>query len=987
MQLTSNQYSTLSSLMATSKTLITTLERSNVLDRLVLFGAFAFFAAVCAHIFKKRVVDRGVHVAGALGGLVTKGGSAFAGIARRGQSADEVAAETAEVVKRGVADEWAKATAAATGAAGAIRAGIDMARSKATQAVTDRNVPTQTPSRFEDSVHASAAEDSPVFEQVLPPQDEPTVAPVEPDVHEEAETVLDAADEPVHVVEADMSLDEPIPGAAPTEETFEPVVMEPLDDYVDFPDGEADAQLDAAGERAVPPATASIEDAKTVPFVPVGDSDSLETEPEDLEAASAYPTKDSPPTFVDLPLADDVETLAPRQRHPPTPSLPDLPDLAFETPAKEEMPPQKPDLEEVVEAEHRDLLTAEDGDEPVDGNVGSEGPETDSAEDPEAPEEEVAPTEDAEEEVQVDGDDEVGVQVEHEHVEADEGDATLDDLPAEAIIDLSADEAASASASGDQHLSDPIPTAASAGEDHEEVLSPIDVVEAAAGEAIPRDTAGVEGTTQPLDVLDEEDAPPPLDVEGTEENDASAPPPADERQAELPIDLEAEQTIWTEEARAIPSNDDVQESVAATETDGVAYEPEEQADESLLEELLDQQMGPYAGAMPMRPHVHEQDPLDAPGEPLEVEDVRQDGVAFSAGPADAEPSAVPAVSNAELGDEETGIDNDAILETTAPAEAVVGVADAEDDDAPRAEAPASFTASSAPETVPTHAPRKSSPDPVSATVPPTEVDEVEKEEDEEEVSVEPEEVFPETASADPPRESTRSPSSATASAPLHPSDEHSDEAAQPPADTATSSVPDPAEPYEPAAESTTADRLPAPGSDIDEEEELDADEEAGLEEDVLQQVPPAASTPLPVPDNSGTEVVGEPAELASGAVSDPANDETIVDDDRNIDGRHLPTVPPTSAEATATADVTNLVEPVVSEVHLDEDEVGPFEAEGLEGLPDTPVVDDGRGANGESTTPSADLQGDAESLTDVAQATESEDDDDADAPVLEHDEL
>lgn len=122
---TSTEYSTLSTLLSNSKRLVTSLERADVVDRIVLFGAFSFFVSVCSYIFKKRVVDRGLQVAGAFGGLVSKAGSLAAvgdrtpivasGGERRGpgQELEAVAAmATAAVIgavkraKGAVEDKW-----------------------------------------------------------------------------------------------------------------------------------------------------------------------------------------------------------------------------------------------------------------------------------------------------------------------------------------------------------------------------------------------------------------------------------------------------------------------------------------------------------------------------------------------------------------------------------------------------------------------------------------------------------------------------------------------------------------------------------------------------------------------------------------------------------------------------------------------------------------------------------------------------------------
>lgn len=581
MQLTSNQYSTLSSLMNTSKTLITTLERSNILDRLVLFGAFAFFVAVCAHIFKKRVIDRGVHVVGALGGIVAKSGNAIAGVARRGGAAEDVAQEATGVVKQGVADEWAKATAAAAGAAGAIRAGIDMARTKATQALHERNVPTQTPSRYHEE--EAAAEPADVLETVLPEGDyEPVVAaPVE--VHE----AVDDAGEPLHVFDEEMGLDEAIPGAAPRGEAFEPAAVEPLDGAFEEEDEEDDALGFGLGEEGGE-ATLDPEDE--------GDDsldDGVVQEPFGSPPAE---TEEEP----DLPLAHDVETVALRQPHPPTPSLPGLADLAFETPTAEEMPVQKPDLEEAVQAAKRE--EAEEGEEiasPVDAESAS-----------------------SDDEERVESDD-LDSESENPVASVSEGDSSepLDFADEEEIA--SADEQPQASARS--FLADlptdysdldldaaPLNTVPVQSEEDSETQLPLgstDLINE--GDELPREVAGVDGTTTPLDVLDEADAPPALDVEGTGRVPADASLLSEEdRSVELPIDYAAEQTIWTDEAPEGSAN--AERSVAAEEekeeevdlrSSRESYEPYGQADEALLEELLERQMGGVGGGAYIPAHA------------------------------------------------------------------------------------------------------------------------------------------------------------------------------------------------------------------------------------------------------------------------------------------------------------------------------------------------------------------------------------------------
>lgn len=75
MQLTTDQYSTFTTLLSTSKALITSLERADYLDKLLLLAALLFFFLCCAFIFKRRVVDKGIKVATALGSIASRGSS------------------------------------------------------------------------------------------------------------------------------------------------------------------------------------------------------------------------------------------------------------------------------------------------------------------------------------------------------------------------------------------------------------------------------------------------------------------------------------------------------------------------------------------------------------------------------------------------------------------------------------------------------------------------------------------------------------------------------------------------------------------------------------------------------------------------------------------------------------------------------------------------------------------------------------------------
>lgn len=90
--MTNNEYSTFTTLLSASKALITTLERADFLDRLILLAALAFFGLVCVYVFKRRVVDKGVRVATALGKVVARGGKG------REEVVEEVLAVTTAIV-------------------------------------------------------------------------------------------------------------------------------------------------------------------------------------------------------------------------------------------------------------------------------------------------------------------------------------------------------------------------------------------------------------------------------------------------------------------------------------------------------------------------------------------------------------------------------------------------------------------------------------------------------------------------------------------------------------------------------------------------------------------------------------------------------------------------------------------------------------------------------------------------------------------------
>lgn len=60
---TSLQHDALNSVMSTSKQLITALEKSDWLDRILIISGFIFFLLVVLFILKQRIIDRGLRIA------------------------------------------------------------------------------------------------------------------------------------------------------------------------------------------------------------------------------------------------------------------------------------------------------------------------------------------------------------------------------------------------------------------------------------------------------------------------------------------------------------------------------------------------------------------------------------------------------------------------------------------------------------------------------------------------------------------------------------------------------------------------------------------------------------------------------------------------------------------------------------------------------------------------------------------------------------
>ncbi|KAI7952074.1 hypothetical protein MJO28_007758 [Puccinia striiformis f. sp. tritici] len=62
LQSTSDQYMNFGDLMKTSRALISSLKRADIIDRILLTGALIFFGLVCLYILKKRILDKGVSI-------------------------------------------------------------------------------------------------------------------------------------------------------------------------------------------------------------------------------------------------------------------------------------------------------------------------------------------------------------------------------------------------------------------------------------------------------------------------------------------------------------------------------------------------------------------------------------------------------------------------------------------------------------------------------------------------------------------------------------------------------------------------------------------------------------------------------------------------------------------------------------------------------------------------------------------------------------
>ncbi|GAA5952071.1 hypothetical protein JCM3765_005184 [Sporobolomyces pararoseus] len=122
---TSEQYSSLSNLLTNSKNLISSLEKADILDRLILFGAFSFFVGVCSYIFKKRVIDRGLKIATTVSGVLSKASTSGSGKSRT--TTEQV---FKQVVKEEFKEELEKVALATSAVVGVVKKAKNLVNEK-----------------------------------------------------------------------------------------------------------------------------------------------------------------------------------------------------------------------------------------------------------------------------------------------------------------------------------------------------------------------------------------------------------------------------------------------------------------------------------------------------------------------------------------------------------------------------------------------------------------------------------------------------------------------------------------------------------------------------------------------------------------------------------------------------------------------------------------------------------------------------------------
>lgn len=121
--MTTNSYTSFSDLLSTSKHLITTMEKADLLDRLLIFAALLFFLLVCVLIIKRRIIDRGIRaaslvgrVAGGVGSVGKRGVEAVlpsGGKESLAATVSEAAASASSILKATVTDKTPSAIGSA----------------------------------------------------------------------------------------------------------------------------------------------------------------------------------------------------------------------------------------------------------------------------------------------------------------------------------------------------------------------------------------------------------------------------------------------------------------------------------------------------------------------------------------------------------------------------------------------------------------------------------------------------------------------------------------------------------------------------------------------------------------------------------------------------------------------------------------------------------------------------------------------------------
>ncbi|GAA5885207.1 hypothetical protein JCM16303_005904 [Sporobolomyces ruberrimus] len=540
---TSHQYSTLSTLLTSSRTLITSLERADILDRLILFGAFSFFVGVCSYIFKKRVVDRGLKVASAVSGVLGRGG--------KGK-------EVGELVKEEFKGEIEKVAVATAAVVGAVKKARDVVGDK----LRERGLVKEEEEKEEEKG---------VFEQVVEKVQRATAVPVVSSIPATTSTPSIQSVVPTSTIES--SFVPPTPTAfvdqdpvseeeelewlndeTPEEESLEE------EDEQEEEEGEAEEEEDRLFENEeIAPSPLPIPSASTAATVPpeptpIPTSTSIPAEIEEIYTPTPTPepsiVEETPLPASPLPVDKASEVEAPAPEATAEPEVEIIP-----SPLPTETAPSTP-----TEPHHA-------AEEPITPAPLAEGDETELS----------ANEKEEEEEIEI-----VAPRQSHPPVpsrsqeELDEIFSTTEPstpTPTRSSVSSepqSEEEEVQEFATASPTTIDPSPLPSATAP----ILPDSEIIDGTPQE--------LEHTTTPLERDVEPESIPRLDVEETGEE------PLEEREVqgtvELPIDLEKEQSVWEE---ATP--------VVEREVEPEKEEMGEGREEELLEEMMERQMGGQGG--------------------------------------------------------------------------------------------------------------------------------------------------------------------------------------------------------------------------------------------------------------------------------------------------------------------------------------------------------------------------------------------------------